>query len=78
MTGFGGGKGHQSSVPSQIMAILADLAELRDTEAHSTKNGQHSRADAGSIGRSALSASAAFMGSISAQQIEASCHSQRA
>eukprot|EP01043_Picozoa_sp_COSAG02_P095720 COSAG02_NODE_32053_length_523_cov_0.648585_1_plen_44_part_00 len=39
LTGFGGGESHQSSVPGHIVANLADLAELRDTEAYSTKNG---------------------------------------
>jgi hypothetical protein len=43
-----------------------------------TKNGQRSRADAGSIGPSDLPASAAMMVSTSVQQAMASCHSQRA
>ena len=44
----------------------------------SSKNGQSSCADGGSIGPSALSASAIVTGSISAQQLPASRHSPRA
>ena len=44
----------------------------------STQDGQCSRADDGSIGPSALPASAAVIGSISAQQLPASRLSQRA
>ena len=47
-------------------------------ESRSTKNGQCSRADAGSIGPSALPSLEAMTGSVSAQQATASCRSQRA
>ena len=52
--------------------------QLSKSAPRSTENGQSSRADDGSIGPSALPASAAVMGSISAQQTPASRLSQRA
>jgi hypothetical protein len=74
----GGGESHQSGVPSHLVANLADPAELRDTNHVARRNGQHSLADAGSIGPSALPASAAMTGSASAQQIAANGEHQRA
>ena len=75
---MGGGECHRSRVPSQYAANLADPAELRRHESRSMKNGQRSRADDGSIGPSALIDSGGVAGSTSAQQIVASCRSQRA
>ena len=57
---------------------LGSSGRAAGQEARSTQNGQSSRADDGSIGPSALSAPADVTRSISAQQLPASRHSQRA
>ena len=54
LVGFGGGESHQFSVPSLFTPNLADPAELCDATSRNTQIGQRSRADAGSIGPSAL------------------------
>ena len=56
LSGLGDGESHQSGVLRPVPANPADLAHLRGTESRSTKNGQRSCADAGSIGPSALPA----------------------
>eukprot|EP01044_Picomonas_judraskeda_P000320 COSAG03_NODE_14_length_22296_cov_10.813128_10_plen_90_part_00 len=75
---MGGGESHQSGVPSQLVVNLADPAELCDTKVETRRMAMCSRADDGSIGPSALSASEVVPESTSAQQTVASCRSQRA
>ena len=68
----GGGYSHRSGPRGGHFRRLSKAAP------RSSKNGQSSCADGGSIGPSALSASAIVTGSISAQQLPASRHSPRA
>ena len=68
----GGGYSHRSGPRGGHFRRLSKAAP------RSSKNGQSSCADGGSIGPSALCASAIVTGSISAQQLPASRHSPRA
>ena len=62
---------------SSFAVLVATQSCTGDSMARSTQDGQCSHADAGSIGPSALPASAAVIGSISAQLLPATRHSQR-
>ena len=74
---MGGGESHQFSVPTHFTPNLADPAQQCDAASRRTQHGQHSHAEAGSIGPDALDRENGVVQSAVRSQRISRCRRQR-